>query len=149
MDPHVHLVQTLLHTAQPVGTLRFQPALIAYEGTQHSDLLAGPEGAAQQPATMEPLNPLTIQPVRLTATRHARQRSGVDQQYFQSVPLQNFMRCDPVNACTFHRHRLYLPFLQPRRQPLQFRRSGAKALLLASFAFQRRSARPMRCAPQI
>src|SRR6266851_1218950 len=62
---HVHLVQALLHPPQPIACLRHQVSFVAYQGPKHTYRFLRPDRAHQQPATVQPLNPFTVERIRL------------------------------------------------------------------------------------
>src|SRR5215472_3013137 len=66
MEAHVHLVQALLHSPQPVRTLRHQVRLITHQRAQYADRCFRPERTPQQAATVQPLDPLAIGRVRFS-----------------------------------------------------------------------------------
>jgi len=84
------MVQALLHPPNLIGPFGDQRAFVPHQSAQHVDLLFGPEGSPQQTATVQPLNPLTIQPVCLSSSWHTGQFSRIDHDHLQCVPLRAF-----------------------------------------------------------
>src|SRR6516225_6927086 len=114
VHPHVHLVQTLLHPPHPVARLRYQIGLVPHQRAQHAHVLPGPKRAPQQPAAVQPLNPLTVSGIAfLVPAGHPRQLPRVYQQNFQTHRFQDLVGSDPVDSRALHGHRLLLALLEP------------------------------------
>src|SRR5215471_745241 len=87
MHPHIHLVQALLHPAQPIPTLRHQVGLIPHQSSQHAHRFLRSERTPQQSATVQPLNPLAIAGIGfLVPPRHSRQLPCIHQKDMQALP---------------------------------------------------------------
>jgi hypothetical protein len=65
MHLHVHLIQRFLHPLNTARALGHEIGQLALQGAQPGDGLARAERAAQQPAAMEQLEPLTVAEVGL------------------------------------------------------------------------------------
>ena len=120
MHLHVHLVQCLLHPLHAARALARQVAQLPVQGPQPRDRFARPERPAQQPATVQQLQPLAVDHVRL-APRHVAQLPRVRQQHLQAARLEQLVHRDPVHVRALHRHRLDALLLQPVGEPRQLR----------------------------
>ena len=65
------------------------------------------------------------------------------------MPLQYFVRRDPVHPRALHRHRFDFAFFQPLRHPFQLRRCGSELFHLSSRPIYAGSAHPMDFACQV
>jgi hypothetical protein len=137
MQPHVHLIQALLHAPQPIGALGYQHRFAAHQRTQVADGILRPETTPQQAATVQKLNPLAIQHIRF-ASRHPAQVARIDQQHFDTAALQQFKQRNPIHPGTLHRHRFHSQLQQPVGQGQQLGRSGPELAYFRAATLGRR-----------
>ena len=83
MDLDVHLIQGLLHPLDAACLFGHEIGELALEGSQPGDGLPRAEGATQQPAAVEQLEPLAVAEIGL-ASRYMVQLARVDEQ--TSIP---------------------------------------------------------------
>jgi len=122
---HVHLIERLLHPlhdARPVG---HQIGALAGHRAQLTDRRGRAKRAAQQPATVQLLQPLAVAHVAL-ARRHPVQLPHVDQHHLDPLRRQQLVHRNPVDAGALHGHRPHPGALQPLPQRLPLRSGSAK-----------------------
>ena len=85
---------------------------------QHTDLVLGTKGAAQEAIGVELLQPLTVPHVRL-APRHLTRLMGIDQLDVKSTLFEHFKQRHPVDPGRLHHHGVNLTLPQPRGQGVE------------------------------
>src|SRR5215472_5033888 len=85
----------------------------------------GTEAGPQQSYAVKLPQPLAVQNVAL-APAHVVDVAGVDQHYFETALLEDFVERDPVHPGRFHRHGLDSTVGEPIGQPLKVGREGAE-----------------------
>src|SRR5574341_83526 len=101
MDLDVHLIQGLLHPLDAPGALPHEVRQLALEGAEPGDGLAGAEGAPEQPAAVQQLEPLTVADVALPP-RDLVELAGVDEEDLEAPRLQELVNGDPVDGRALH-----------------------------------------------
>jgi hypothetical protein len=104
-------------------SLRF----ITQVAAEDDDLVLGAEGGGEQPAGVEPLEPLAVVHVALGAALQADGLAGIDDADGESAGLQQLEQGDPVNAGRFQRHTGDPAGLEPIGQGDQVGRVRAEA----------------------
>src|SRR5216684_1193636 len=115
MDLDVHLVEGLLHPLDATGPLLDQVGHLSLDGSQGDDRIAWPERTTKQTAAVEQLKPLAI-PIVSLAPGHVVQLPSVDQNRFDALGFQHFVKRDPVDRSAFHDHRRHSLLPKPVHQ---------------------------------
>ena len=87
VDLDVHLIERLLHPLHAARPLFDEIRHLPVEGAQPHDGVAGAEGAPQEPAAMQQLQPLAVLEVGL-ATRNIVQLARIDQHWLNAACFQ-------------------------------------------------------------
>jgi len=115
---HVHLEQGLLHVEDVRGAVFEQLGAVTQQGAQGDQVGFGTERTLQQAVTVQGLNPLTVQHVRL-ASGDAPQRAGADQAAAKARRFERLEERNPVDTGAFHGHCLDVMFFEPGGDGLQ------------------------------
>ena len=121
----VHLGERLLHVLNMRRAVLHQHLAMVYQTAQSHNLLRWSEGRTQQAISMQLLDPLAVQNIRLSP-RNILQMPGIDQIDPKAVGFQDFVQWDPVHPGRFHRHRIDVAGFQPVSQAVEISREGRK-----------------------
>lgn len=127
VELQVHECQSLLHVLDMRRGVIQMPLAQPQVGPQGSNVAGRPEARTEQPARVQPLKPLGIIDVALAAGDGTR-FSGVRDDDFQPMLLQNLVDRNPVDARGFHRDRFNPYRYQPAGHSLNVASEGLEGL---------------------
>lgn len=109
----VHLLQRLLHVLDVLASITDQHLTLTQVAAQDHNLLGGSERGAEQPITVQPLQPLAVEYIALGAARRMAGLTRIDQEHFEAPRFQQFKQGYPVDARRFHCDRRDAALRQP------------------------------------